>query len=82
MSPFSRANLSFNPARVAIETTVDKGVAVINKLDAIMKNKYANDPATLAEWRTASRTERAPRRKKPPTALGTGGESNAPPTGG
>lgn len=51
-------------ARVAIETKVDEGIAVLNKLRAIMKNKYANDPATLAEWTSASHVERAPRRKK------------------
>lgn len=68
-------------ARAAIETTVDDGVAVIGKLDAIMKNKYASDPATLAEWASASHTERAPRRKKAPATPGTGG-SNEPSTGG
>ncbi|MBC8030109.1 MAG: hypothetical protein H7Z16_08350 [Pyrinomonadaceae bacterium] len=67
-------------AKVAIEATVDQGVAVRDKLDAIMKNKYANDPATLAEWASASHIERAPRRKKAPATPGTG-ETNEPPTG-
>jgi len=78
-------------ARAAIEATVDEGVTVIGKLDAIMKNKYANDPATLAEWSSASHTERAPRRKKtapappmppapPPPPSGRG--RTEPPTSG
>jgi hypothetical protein len=58
-------------ARAAIETTIDEGVTVVGKLDAIMKNKYANDPATLAEWASASHTERAPRRKKAPATPAT-----------
>jgi hypothetical protein len=63
-------------ARVAIETKVDEGIAATNKLGAIMKNKYANDPATLAEWTSASRIERAPRRKKETKASG-GGEPDS-----
>lgn len=62
-------------ARAAIETKIDEGVAVVGKLDAIMKNKYANDPATLAEWASASHTERAPRRKKTPPATPGSGET-------
>lgn len=70
-------------ARVAIETKVDEGVAVLNKLEAIMRNKYANNPAVLAEWASASHIERAPRRKKEPekpegestTPLASGGGS-------
>jgi hypothetical protein len=50
--------------RAAIEATVDEGIAVMEKLDPIMKNKYANNPAVLAEWASASHTERAPRHKK------------------
>lgn len=51
-------------ARVAIETKIDEGVAVLNKLEAIMRNKYAGNPAVLAEWTSASHVERAPRRRK------------------
>lgn len=64
-------------ARVAIETKVENGIATLNKISAIMRNKYANDPATLAEWTTASHIERAPRRKREAKPDG-GGESNTP----
>jgi hypothetical protein len=67
--------------RVAIETEVDEGDATVRKLDAIMKNKYANNPAVLAEWTSASRTERAPRRKKEPKP-DDGGSAPQPAGGG
>ena len=51
-------------ARVGIETTVEDGVAVLRRLDAIVRNKFANNPVVLAEWATASHVERAPRRRK------------------
>ncbi len=59
-------------ARVGIETKVDEGVAVMNKLEAIMRNKYASNPALLAEWTSASHVERAPRRKKEAKDAGGG----------
>jgi hypothetical protein len=65
---------------VAIETEIDEGDATVRKLDAIMKNKYANNPAVLAEWTSASHTERAPRRQKE-TKPDDGG-SSTPPAGG
>jgi hypothetical protein len=33
-------------------------------LDVIMRNLFADDPATLAAWENASRIERAPRTRK------------------
>src|SRR2546423_1315855 len=35
-------------ARAAIEAKLDECMNVLHKLDPIMRNKYANDPATLA----------------------------------
>ena len=58
-------------ASAALDDALDRCVEIVRKLDAIMKNKYANDPGTLAEWISASHIERAPRRKKeaaPPPA--------------
>jgi hypothetical protein len=66
--------------RVAIETEIDEGDATMRRLGAIMKNKYANNPAVLAEWTSASHTERAPRRKK--EAKPDDGGSSTPPAGG
>jgi hypothetical protein len=49
----------------AIDDSIDRGITVVRKLDAIVKNKYANNPAVLAEWTSSSHTERAPRRSAP-----------------
>jgi hypothetical protein len=55
-------------AGAAIDDAISRGVEVVRKLDAIVRNKYANNPAVLAEWTSASHTERAPRRGAPVTA--------------
>jgi hypothetical protein len=51
-------------ARAAIDDAIERADEIVRKLDAIVKNKYANNPAVLAEWLSASHTERAPRRRK------------------
>lgn len=70
-------------AAAAIDDAIDRGNEAVRKLDAIVRNKYANNPATLAEWTSASHTERAPRRKKDagglPTGPPGGGSAPAPP---
>ena len=57
-------------AAAAIDEAIGRGMALLRKLDAIMRNKYANNAAVLAEWTSASHVERAPKRKKqePPQA--------------
>jgi hypothetical protein len=71
-------------AGAAIDDAIDRGVEVVRKLDAIVKNKYASNPATLAEWTSASHTERGPRRRTeeppppPPPPSGGGGPTPSP----
>jgi hypothetical protein len=48
----------------ALDDAFSRGIDVVRNLDAIVRNKYANKPAVLAEWTSASHTERAPRRAK------------------
>jgi len=60
-------------SRAEIENALEAGMKEIRTLDAGIRNKYANDPATLAEWTSASHIERSPRRAKP--------SSGAPPAG-
>lgn len=67
-------------ATAAIDTAIDDGVATVRRLDAVVKNKYANNAAVLAEWASASHTERSPRRSSPP--ISTGGPGPTPPTPG
>lgn len=50
-------------AGASIEQSIDDGVALVRKLDSIIKNKYSNNRAVLAEWTSASHTERDPRAK-------------------
>ena len=51
-------------AGVSIDEAIAEGLNIVKKLDAIVRNKYANDPATLAQWTSASHTERSPRHKQ------------------
>ena len=65
-------------ATAAIDDAVERGINLVRELDAIMRNKYAGDPSSLAAWISASHTERRPRRSgsnpNPPT------QPPAPPT--
>ena len=66
-------------ASAAIDEAIERGTVITRKLGAMMKNKYGNDRATIAEWTSASHTERPPRRRREP---GTGAQAPAPTTGG
>ncbi|HEX8179539.1 MAG TPA: hypothetical protein VF525_08350 [Pyrinomonadaceae bacterium] len=52
-------------ATVAIDAAIDAGMNAVRELHAIVHNIFRDDPATLAEWTSASHTERAPRHAKP-----------------
>ena len=58
-------------ATVAVDTAREQGMNAVRRLDAIVRNKYRNDAATLAAWERARHIERATRAKKgatpPPT---------------
>ena len=71
-------------AAAAIDDAMDKGAVAVRKLDAIVKNKYANNPAVLAKWTSASHTEREPRRGEgsaapPPPPPPSGASGPTPP---
>jgi hypothetical protein len=62
--------------RAAISAALDAVDEEIARFDAIIHNKFADDPARLAAWETARRLERAPRKSKgangtPPPATHT-----------
>lgn len=42
----------------SIDAAIDRGVEAVRQLDAIVRNKFRDDPATLAAWTCASYTER------------------------
>lgn len=56
----------------SIEETLRQMDEVVESLDTVVTNRYANDPAKLAAWESASRVERAPRSK-------SGGDTPTPP---
>jgi hypothetical protein len=53
---------------VGIRSNLATTFQAVQGLDAIVHNKYRNDPVTLAEWATARHAERAPRHAKPAPA--------------
>jgi hypothetical protein len=57
-------------ATVRLNKATERGINDLRELDAIVRNVFRNNPAVLAEWASASHTERAPRRanadKTPP----------------
>lgn len=50
-------------ATAAIDNAIEHGMMAVRELDAIIRNKLHNDPATLAAWESASHVERTSRRK-------------------
>jgi hypothetical protein len=50
-------------SRVAINAKLEELMLTRRQLMPIMENKYADDPATLAEWTRASHIERVARKK-------------------
>jgi hypothetical protein len=59
-------NLEGVESTSAIDTLLGKAQAIITRLDAAIQNKYSRDPDKLAAWKSASRTERAPRKAEVP----------------
>ena len=49
-------------ARTLIDASIEKGEATVRELNAIVRNKYANQPGILAQWDSVRHTERDPRR--------------------
>jgi hypothetical protein len=57
-------------ANAAIDDLIAEGTSIVRELDTIMRNIFADEPAALAAWLSASHVERAPR---------SGGKQSAPP---
>ncbi len=49
----------------AIDTRLSQAQAIVSRLDAALQNKYSRDPDKLAAWKSAARTERAPKKPTP-----------------
>jgi hypothetical protein len=59
-------------ATTALAEALKQERAAVRELDAIIRNQFRHDPATLAAWDSASHVERAPKKKAtatpPPTS--------------
>jgi hypothetical protein len=63
-------------SRAALGEVIARGMKQVKQLNAVVRNKYRNDAATLAGWTSASHVEQQPRRKPsapaaPPSEPGT-----------
>lgn len=63
-------------ARAGIDADIERGMNAARELDPIVRNKYHNDPASLAAWESARHIERVPRKRKKPS--GPGSSSDKP----
>jgi hypothetical protein len=53
-------------ATASIDTSLERGLNALRKLDAIVRNKFINDPAILAAWVSASHPQRHARKAAAP----------------
>ena len=60
----SEGRAGVKSAGVEIEETMDQGMSVRRRMDAVVRNVYRDNAAALAEWETASHIEQAPKKKK------------------
>ena len=63
----------------AIDLTIEELDDVIDKLDSVMRPKYADNRPVLTEWLSARHVERAPRRSQTSAPPATGTTPPAPP---
>lgn len=63
-------------ATASVETAAERGMNAVKRLDAIVRNKFRDDPATLAAWESARHVESASRARK--RTNGGAGGANTP----
>lgn len=51
-------------ATASVESAAERGMNVVRKLDAIVRNKFRDDPATIAAWESARHVESHARRRR------------------
>lgn len=51
-------------ATASVETAAERGMNAVRKLDAIVRNKFRDDHATLAAWESARHVESTPRTRR------------------
>lgn len=53
-------------ATAAIDDAIERGLNIVRDMDPIIRNKFRDDPATLAAWTSASHVERNGQKKSEP----------------
>ena len=53
-------------ATASLDATVDRGIKAVQRLHAIVRNKFRDAPAALAAWESASHVARRSRSVTPP----------------
>jgi hypothetical protein len=61
-------------ATASVETESERGMAAVRRLDAIVRNMFRGDSATLAAWESARHVESATRTRR--RSNGSAGDSN------
>ena len=51
-------------ATAGIDSAIERGMNAVQRLDAIVRNKFHDNPAALAAWESARHVERPPRKVK------------------
>lgn len=51
-------------ATASVDSTAERGMNAVRRLDAIVRNKFRDDPATLAAWESARHVESPSRTRK------------------
>ncbi|HEX8161741.1 MAG TPA: hypothetical protein VF538_07710 [Pyrinomonadaceae bacterium] len=62
-------------ATAAVDAAIERGADAVKELDAVVRNVFRDDAGVLAEWTSASHTERASRR----AAVRTDANATPPP---
>ncbi len=63
-------------AGTSIDEAIGRGLDAVRRLDPIIRNKFANEPAVLSEWEGARHIRRGPRSQRED---GGGNNNNPPP---
>jgi hypothetical protein len=64
-------------ATASVESAVERGMNAVRRLDAIVRNKFRDDAATLAAWESARHIESPTRTRKRANGSGSSGEGGA-----
>ncbi|HEX8559687.1 MAG TPA: hypothetical protein VF668_16430 [Pyrinomonadaceae bacterium] len=67
-------------ATATVESAAERGMNAVRRLDAIVRNKFRDDPAARAAWESARHVESAPRRRqRGDDSAGAGGVGDGKP---